>query len=161
MNPSTTLLLPYAMYLIGCDCTLLKMPDQPITKITGIYINGTILIDPITNMMPAIVSIDDIKPHLRRLEDIREEELLDIAMGVLNVSPHMAYLATDEIKKFLIDNTTFIIGNIPDEENTVPPLEEYEFTPQTFFNLSHYLLTNHFDLYGLIEANLAIEITLD
>lgn len=120
----------------------------------------------------------DVKPILRPLSDMTEGEMVDILM--LQVPGDMEDKPTRDdydLEMFYNDNSTMVDGDVIigaeyscscyigqisflDDGRAVFTDEDGEFareglTPKSF----HYLLSKHFDLFGLIEAGLAIDKT--
>lgn len=146
----------YLRHYIGCPCTVqIKGKKKDHAGIVyGVFQENVNVEIPKGSKSIFATHPDNVKPHLKELEDLTDDELTEIAINVLNMPAHLAHMYIADIKRFLCENTTFIVGNIPDGET--PPLEEFEFTPQTFFNLCDWLLENRFDLYGLIPNKKAI-----
>ena len=100
-------------------------------------------------------AFDDIKLVLRPLESMTDEEAQECLMTVFLVPPHNAWMDVEALQQFLQRNIAFTIG-VGEEEQGEIPMNMFELTPQTMFNLTQFLLSKHFDLFGLIEQGLAI-----
>lgn len=71
----------------------------------------------------------------RELESMTDEEAQECLGDVFLVPPHAAYISVDDLKKYLCDDTE--------------PLADFAVTPQTYFNLTRWLLSKGFNIYGV------------
>lgn len=106
--------------------------------------------------------IDGIKPILRPLSDLTDDEMEVIALNIFYVTPHLAVYEFVSIKSFLADNICINVGEsetnpLPGTEYPSHPLDGYELSPNQFFQLTTYLLRQGFDLHSLIPTGQAIE----
>lgn len=100
-----------------------------------------------------------IKLILRELESITDEEAQECLVEVFLVPPHNAYMDVESLKQYLCNNTAYELGIQDESEGESKPMMAFEVTPQTYFNLTQWLLARQFDLYGLIPQGLAIDST--
>jgi hypothetical protein len=147
----------YLPFYLGCD--VLRPDGRTILKMIGI--SGTII--EFENPLGQEEMYGDAKkakPILRPLSDMTDDEIIEIAANIFLVTPHLIEFSLEEIKTFIVKNEMFVVGAAEDEyeENSVSVLG-YEFSPTSFFLLTQFLLSKHFDLFGLIEAGLAIDKT--
>lgn len=97
--------------------------------------------------------ITRVKPLLRRLSDMTEEE----ATTYLLKDPSMADVQDFEIMEIKADYIKFSTGKLRQGNGFIYEAEEG--LPITWHTSEqfHYLLSKSFDLWGLIDANLAID----
>lgn len=152
-------LIGYIHYYIGCPCIFYTADDDPAGYHT------TIDYDTIKNWL-ANQEETDLKPLLRRLEDMTEDEAAYLALiysGAKKVSPmkgiasnwhyFFCYFSEDQEGEVLVIDATgcawyahYFDKSQPGHRNIVDEHKAF-----------HYLLQNHFDLFGLIDAGLAID----
>ena len=97
--------------------------------------------------------LNHIKPILRTLESMTDEEAQGCLVEVFLVPSHNAWMDVEALQQYLCNNTEYHLG-IEDEDSL--PLSAFAVTPQTYFNLTLWLLKKHFDLFGLIPTGQAI-----
>ena len=165
----------YIHYYIGCKIQKDSgMVDYPIVLgVVGdrVYLSEYRYTTPDSNGVftrPALShDVSFIKPVLRRLESMTEDEAENLAM---------IYSGADSVKRIegIVSNCFYFECYFNGAENEIlkmpkdgGPFYAHMFDDDApgFRNIIreqhafHYLLQNHFDLFGLINAGLAIEIT--
>lgn len=101
---------------------------------------------------------DKLQLALRPLSSMTDDEAQECLAFVFLVPPHNAWMDVEALQQFLSNNVAFTIG-VSEEEQGDIPMNMFELTPQTMFNLTEWLLSRYFDLFGLIDAGLAIDKT--
>ena len=101
-------------------------------KIVSVSIDGTATINPLDEFKPRVIILNSLKPILRPLSDMSEEEENDIAFDMFGDWHKHVTNAIKSGKKYVFD---------------------YRVYPELFL----YLLSKHFDLFGLIESGEAID----
>lgn len=133
----------YLHYYLGCRAQAAPYGGQPkrqeYGKLAGIGIRDVVNIKFDTWQSIADVSISGVKPILRRLEDMTEEEARDFLKHSI---PGAEYITHNEHA---------VIWQSQGSRADIAFL----FGPPAGF---HYLLSKGFDLFGLIGAGLAIDI---
>lgn len=132
----------YLHYYLGCRAQAAPYGGQPkrqeYGKLAGIGIRDVVNIKFDTWQSIADVSIYCVKPILRRLEDMTEEEARNFLKHAV---PGAEYITQNEW------------GVIWQSQGSRSEIF-YLFGPPAGY---HYLLTHHFDLFGLIDAGLAVD----
>lgn len=137
----------YLHLYLGCEC-IVKEPGESAFKsvLEGIQ-RGKFLLKEYGHLL--LWEAAEIKPILRPLSDMTEEELIEqenifkIYEPDFEVTPDMRKNAWEKIKNDGIMAVEF------SEDNN----------PLMVFELFRYFLSKHFDLFGLIESGLAIDKT--
>lgn len=156
-----------AMYL-GCECQIEAPGDEKFTAImTGADVSSgraTVLVNG-ANYGPSTYIVANIKPILRRLSDMTEEELLEFAKICSNaetvysvassMSNHKNVICVFQggaREKLIVDDggetwyASYFGGEGDGTRNTIKQHEQ-----------TVWLLRRHFDLFGWIDAGLALD----
>ena len=152
-------IIDYIHYYFGCQCLeAIKVPGQELN-----FEPSTITVRTLFNVQS---QLSEVKLVLRRLEDMTEEEAANLAViysGAKKVSPmkgiasnwhyFFCYFSEDQEGEVLVIDATgcawyahYFDKSQPGHRNIVDEHKAF-----------HYLLQNHFDLFGLVDAGLAID----
>lgn len=173
----------YLHYYLGCRVKATPYGGQSARweegKIMGINVHDVAHVKFDTWQSVADVTISCIKPILRRLEDMTEEEMIGMLQSMVPVDMNDKPIDDEYgIEMFYFDNATMVDGDIAvganyscrcyegqiaiklcgtlclfDETGKDVTRDELKNAPKAF----HYLLKQDFDLFGLIPAGLAID----
>lgn len=163
----------YLPYYLGCEImyeykfTTIDGSEMRLAKMNYMGVNGiTHFVDlaPIDKFGNASstttfrLNVKEIKPILRPFSSMTDDEAQECLAFVFLVPPHNAWMDVEALQQFLSNNVAFTIG-VSEEEQGDIPMNMFELTPQTMFNLTEWLISKHFDIFGLIDAGLAINKT--
>jgi len=76
-----------------------------------------------------------------------DEEAQECLVDVFYVSPHLAYMDVESLQQYLCNNTEYSLG---EEVEDSLPMKDFSVTPQTFFNLTAWLIEKRFDIFGVL-----------
>lgn len=141
----------YLHLYIGCFC---KVDNRSHThRLTGVK-NGAALFRSTNGM----VAMNNVKPILRPLADMTNGEIKEIGKieGLANLGDIQKFGddcigAVDDTYKLMFETSPLTIVYL--KKNGA------DYTLAKPFEITQYLLSKHFDLFGLIQAGLAIDIT--
>jgi hypothetical protein len=128
---------------LGCECLVeTGIETQPI-KLTGISYDEGELWCHFENTETGYALVEDVKPILRPLSDMTEEERRVLILERYSVS--------NTLTKSWIDNNVMYFETTGFTQGGKFYINEY--TPDIFL----YLLSRHFDLFNLLDTNQAIK----
>ena len=99
-----------------------------------------------------LLEIEDVKPYLRPLSSMTEEEKQDLLFKVLG--------SENNAKRFKVTDKGEIV-NIKDKKVSLYDLTWVTFNPTTVTSYISWCNKNHFDYRGLIQMGLALEAPAD
>lgn len=141
----------YLHYYMGCKA--ITTDDNEQAELVGVSDDNAHLVHDGTGSY-GTCDISGVKPILRRLEDMTEVEGVDLAKLQHNPTRHkdieVLYIKTEHLH--YIDGTRWS-GDGVSEYN-----EYFVDFSQMKADQFHYLLSKGFDLFGLIDAGLAVDI---